>query len=687
MRGRWKSWPRWVRWPLLAGGGLFLLGLLFFVFLWFTVDLPEDPPALQSAVLVGEDGRQLAVLSQEGERFIVPLDEVNPVVIDALLSAEDRRFYEHGGLDPVGISRALVSNLRTAGTQGGSTLTQQLVKNEYLSSERTFMRKAREAVLSVKLERSEDKDQILERYLNTVYFGRGAYGIEAAARQYFNVHASDLDASQAALLIGLLRSPESGDPVEDMEEAEARRAEVIGDMVDNDKLTQDEADAILATPIKATSDTAPAAPTAGLAPHFVEWVRQQVVHELGEDALYGRGLRVITTLDIDAQKAAEAAVAEVMTDPEGPQAALIALDEDGAIRAHVGSRDYETLKVDLARGVDGGGTGRQPGSSFKPFVLQAALEDGATLADRFKAPPQIEVDVGGTPFEVENYDGTGFGELTLGDATKNSVNTVYAQLVAKVGPTAVAEAAHAAGIDAELDEVPSIALGVEEVSPLDLASAYLTFADDGTRVQPYAISRIEDQEGNLVWEPDRPEPEKDAIDPDISRTVTEALRGVIESGTGEAANIGRPAAGKTGTTQNNIDAWFAGYVPGYTAVAWVGYPEPTPMEGVTGGRFPAQIWQRFMSVAMEDREPEDFPDPPEDLLRAKDTTTASTSSTSSSSTSSTATTVPEPSTTTTRPGNGNTTTTTIPETTTTTAPAGTDGGGGAVGGEAGGEPP
>ena len=678
VRSRWQAWPRWVRWPIVGVVALGTLGVAALAFLWATVSLPEDPPELQSAVVVAEDGRELAVLSQEGQRFLVDLADVNPVVVDALLSAEDRRFYDHGGVDPIGITRALVNNVRHAGTQGGSTLTQQLVKNEYLTSERSLMRKAREAVLSVKLERSADKDEILERYLNTVYFGRGAYGIEAAARAYFTTSAAELDLPQAALLVGLLRSPETADPVEDMDEARARRATVLADMVDNDAITQAEADAAEATPIEATDRTAPAAPTDGLAPHFVEWVRQQTVEAVGEDALYGRGLRVVTTLDLDAQAAAEAAVAEVAADAAGPQAALVALDTDGAIRAHVGGRDYDTLAVDLVRGADGGGSGRQPGSTFKPFVLQAALEHGVTLADKYPGPPQIEVDVDGTAFPVENYGGAGFGELTVADATKQSVNTVYAQLLAQVGPAAVADAAHAAGVDADLDLVPSLALGVEEVSPLDLASAYLTFANDGTRVEPYAIVRIEDNDGNVLWEPDRPEPEEGAVEPDVARGVTEALRGVIESGTGTAADLGRPAAGKTGTTQDNVDAWFAGYVPGYTAVVWMGHPQPTPMEGVTGGGMPAEIWHRFMTAAMDGREPQDFPDPPDDLLRpAPDATSSSTSSSSTASTAEppTSTTSGEGSTTTTAtdPGGG-TTTTTAPATTTTLAPEGTDGG-------------
>ena len=640
-RRRWARLPRWVRWPVYGSVLLVALGVGLLAALWITVDLPEDPPELRSAVVVGADGEELAVLSKDGQRFEVSLDEIAPVVVEALLAAEDRRFYQHHGLDPVGIARALWSNVRSSGTQGGSTLTQQLVKNEYLSNERTLWRKAREAVLAAKLERTADKDEILERYLNTVYFGRGAYGIEAAARVYFGTTAAELDLPQAALLVGLLRAPTSADPTEHPDVAEDRRASVLADLADTGAITDAEAQAAATSPIDAT-DVVPQATelTAGLAPHFVEWVRQQTLELVGEEALYGRGIVVHTTLDLRAQAAAEQAVAEVLTDPEAPQAALVALDADGAIRAHVGGRDFDALQVDLVRGGDGGGTGRQPGSTFKPFVLQAALEQGATLGDRFPAPAEIELSVDGEPWRVANYGGAEMGEQTLAEATASSTNTVYAQLLALVGPQAVADAATRAAIDADLEPFPAIALGVEEVSPLDLASAYLTFANDGTRAEPYGIVRIEDADGNVLWEPDRPEPEP-AVAPEVSRAVTYALRGVIERGTGRAAAIGRPAAGKTGTTQGNVDAWFAGYVPGYATVVWMGYPEPAPMDdvqgrSVTGGAFPAQVWQRFMAAAMEGREVEDFPAPPEELLQPPSTTTTldpdATSSTESSTT-------------------------------------------------------
>jgi penicillin-binding protein 1A len=657
---------------VLAGAGLGALGVVLLAILWFTVDLPAEPPELQSSVLVAADGSELAVLSQDGQRFEVGLDEVAPIAVDALIAAEDRRFYKHGGVDPVGTFRALWHNVRSSGTEGGSTITQQLVKNEFLTSERTLWRKAREAVLSVKLERSEDKDQILERYLNTVYFGRGAYGIEAAARAYFDTSAKALTLEQASLLIGLLRSPETADPVEDPEEATARRAIVLSDLVDTEKITQAQADAAAAAPLGATATTQAPSLTAGLAPHFVEWVREQVIEAVGEDAVYGSGLRVVTTLDLKAQAAAEAAVAETLTDPAGPQAALVALDTDGAIRAHVGGRDFNALQVDLVRGAEGGGSGRQPGSSFKPFVLQAALERGVTLADRYRAPASIDVEVDGAPWSVDNYGNEAFGDLTVADATANSVNTVYAQLLAEVGPKAVADAAHISGIDADLEAVPAIALGAEEVSPLDLASAYLTFADDGVKVEPYAISRIEDGDGNVLWEPDRPEPDQ-VLEPDIARGINHALQGVVQSGTGTAADIGRPVAGKTGTTQDNVDAWFAGYVPGYATVVWMGYPDPRPMDdvqgrSVTGGSFPAQIWAAFMATAMEGRDEADFEDPPADMLRPRPPdsgapTVAPESSTTSSSTTSTS--EPDGSTTTTEPDGGSTTTTEAPSTTTT----------------------
>jgi membrane peptidoglycan carboxypeptidase len=680
LTARWHRLPRWVRWPLWAGAAAVTAGVGLLVVLWFTLDLPDDDPLPEAAVLLTADGQELAVLAEDGVRFNVELEAVAPVVVDALIAAEDRRFYGHSGIDPVGIARAAWRNSLGGGNgrQGGSTLTQQLVKNLRDPGERNLLTKVREAVLATRLEQTMDKDDIVERYLNTVYFGRGTYGIEAASRSYFGVSALELRPSQAALLVGLLRSPETAEPLEHPEEAARRRQTVLDAMVETGDLTADEAAAAAAEPIEVLPRPDSTRLTAGVAPHFVEWAEAEAIAAVGEAALYRDGLRVVTTLDLEAQQAAEAAIAEILPDPADPQAALIALDTDGSVRAHVGSRDYETVAVDIARGADGGGSGRQPGSTFKPFVLAAALQGGARLADTVSGPATIDLDVGGTPWSVENYGGEGYGELDLVEATADSVNTAYAQLLADVGPQAVVDAAHTLGVTSELQPEPSIALGAEEVSPLELARAYLALADDGRGALPHVIERIEDADGNVVWTPALPEAAQ-VIDADVSRGVTRALEAVIDGGTGTAADIDRPAAGKTGTTQSNVDAWFAGYVPGYAAVVWMGYPDAAlPMDdvhgrAVTGGSFPAQIWQRFMTVAVADRPADDFPAPSDEMLGRSSTTTSSTSSTSSSSTTSTSTvettTTEAPAVPTTRPPATTTTTDAPAATTTTVAPA------------------
>lgn len=665
--------PRFVRWPLWIGSAFVVAVVAVLVGLWFTLDLPSDDPLPQAATVYTVDGEELAVLADGGVRYNVTLAEVAPVVVDAVVAAEDQRFYGHSGVDPVGVVRAAWRNTLGGGqgTQGGSTLTQQLIKNLTADTERSLGRKVREAILAIRLEQTEDKDQIMERYLNTVYFGRGTYGIEAAARGYFGIHASALTPAQAAFLVGLLRGPETADPVEHPEEAARRRQVVLDALVDIDALTAADAAAAAAEPLVVLPQPPSTRLVAGVAPHFVDWVEEEAIAAVGEEALYRDGLRIISTLDLAAQQAAEATIAETLPDPGDPEAALVALDTDGSVRAHVGSRDQQTVAIDIVRGVDGGGSGRQPGSTFKPFVLAAALQAGHGLEERVEGPASIQLDVGGTPWEVENYGGEAYGGISLLDATADSVNTAYAQLLADVGPQAVVDVAHAAGIQSPLAPEPSIALGAEEVSPLELAQAYLTFANDGRGARPHVIARIEDADGNVVWQPDLPAADQ-VIDQDVSRGVTRALQAVIAGGTGAAADIDRPAAGKTGTTQSNVDAWFAGYVPGYAAVVWMGYPDAAiPMDdvhgrAVTGGSFPAQMWQRFMTAALADRPEDDFPDPSDEVLEG-DPGTATTSPGSST------TTTPASSTTSTSEVEGTTTTTERPPpattTTSTTAPA------------------
>jgi penicillin-binding protein 1A len=603
-----------------ALGGLFLIGLVGFLWLWHSVNLPKDFPPVQSSVVVDAKGRQIAIFEQNGLREPVKLDQVAPVVVDALVSSEDRHFFDHHGLDPGGIVRALWHDVTGGSVQGGSTITQQLVKNSYLSGERSLTRKAKEAVLAIKLEQTHDKRDILERYLNIVYFGRGAYGIQAAAHTYFNTTAGELNANQAAFLIGLLRSPETADPTFKPDAAQQRRDRVLDAMVNNNKLAQGDAAALKQQQIGAVDrNQQQMQAVAGVAPWFVDLVREQAIAQFGESVVYGGGLRITTTLDLDDQKAAEEAVAQVLDQPDDPQAAVVALDKSGAIRAYVGGRDYNALKVDLARGTEGGGSGRQAGSTFKPFVLAANAEQGRTVKQMFPAPAQITLPTASGPWTVSNFGNEAFGAADLIDGTVHSINTVYAQLVLQVGPDKAAALAHAAGITSELPVEPSIALGAGDVSALELANAYLTFARDGERVEPFAIAKVQASDGRTLFDVS-PKTTR-AMQPETAHLVDFVLQQVIDHGTGTAAKLDRPVAGKTGTTENNGDAWFAGYTPNYAAVVWMGYPESNThaMDSVhgitvTGGTLPAQIWQRYMAAALADVPPDKFPDPPLTLL-------------------------------------------------------------------------
>jgi penicillin-binding protein 1A len=677
---------------------LFLLGLLTvagFAGLFFAlaqIDLPPERVEAQTSFVCAADVEQgcnadnsMAKLVGEQDRVNVALAQVPQVMIDAVLSAEDKDFFSHGGVDPVGVVRALWADLRNEGSrQGGSTITQQYVKKAYLSDERTFTRKVKEAVLAIKLEQELTKEQILERYLNIVYFGRGAYGIGAAARTWFGHDLSQVTLPEAAYLAGLIRSPETADVASAPKEAEFRRHSVLQAMLDNRTIT----DAQYAEADKAPFGALPRTVRQGLGTvkgaeygteYFVEYVRLQLREAGFTDAeIYGGALRIYTTLDYDAQKTAWDSVTSTLDEPDDPAAALVAIDADGNVKAMIGGRNFAENQVNYALGAEGGGSGRQPGSAFKPFVLAAAVKQGISLQSLFNAPSQIIIPRAnaGRDWKVNNAEPSD-GVLNLVDATRESSNTVFAQLMVKVGPANVVPLAKQMGINkSELPEVNALVLGAGDVSPLEMASAYSTFAHRGTHIPPRVITRVERADGSVItFNPPQTQP----LTEQQADLVNYALRQVVLGGTGVGANYGVEAAGKTGTTDDNRDAWFVGFLPnGYTTAVWVGYDnqpgEPTrymrSVHGITvyGGTFPATIWRKYMSNAATGpagafSNPGGFPGK---VLNPELTAVTSTSVAESTTTSSTATTVPGSSTTTSSTPES---TTTVPDSTTTTTTA------------------
>jgi penicillin-binding protein 1A len=609
----------------VLGFGAFVFGLVTAI----AEEIPKLDPAYQQRIskngyIYSADGKRiLAVLRGAESRVIVPSNEIAPVMKQAIVAIEDRRFFEHRGVDLRAIFRAVWADISSGNVvQGGSTITQQFIKNAYVHSSPSISRKLKEAALAWQLEQRWSKDRILTAYLNTIYFGNGAYGIQQASQTYFHHSARALTLPEAALLAGIPRDPTLYDPVTNPKEAVQRRGLVLRMMYAQGDITADE----LHT---ANSAALPAAEaihlpgTEGPAQYFVNYVKQQLVDRCGSSQVFGGGLKVTTTVDLRLQQLAQLAISKWLTDPNGPSAALVAIDpRNGDVKAMIGGNNFRESQFNLA--VQGE---RQPGSSFKPFVLATALEDGISPVTEFDSKP-VEIFTGDRVWPVHNYESSYLGRANLTTATTFSDNSVYAQLTDLVGPSAVVKTAHKMGITSPLKNYFSIGLGAQAVNPLEMARAFATFANGGYRIDgaitgnhARAVVSVGGEAAGGCEGVNKPLANR-AISPTTAQVVNSILQHVVTEGTGKRAQLadGREVAGKTGTTENYGDAWFVGYTPQLVTAVWVGYPDSLkPMvsqfngEPVAGGTFPALIWKAFMEHALSylKDEPAYFQPPPD----------------------------------------------------------------------------
>ena len=564
-------------------------------------------PAVSSQVFDAH-GRLVTTLHSDQNRLPIDINKVPQNLQNAFIAAEDNRFYDHIGIDPIGIARALVTNITSRGiAQGGSTITQQLAKNAFLSQEQTLKRKIQEAMLALAIERKYTKKEILEMYMNQIYFGQGAYGIQTAAQTYFGKDVDQLNLKQCAMLAGLPKSPNYYSPFNNLEAAESRTDIVLDQMAKYGYITQAECDAAKQADLELTqkkqsdgnADTA----------SFVDYVSQIVATKYGDDALYKEGLQIYTTMDLEKQRAAVKALRQLpdnYTDANGltqPQGAIVSIDpKNGHILAMVGGRGQDSFnRATMAV--------RQPGSAFKPFVYVTALQHDMTP---YTTMEDKAITYGS--WSPKNSDSSFRGQMYLADALALSVNTVAVQLADEVGPSQVIATAKKMGITTleKSDNNLAMALGglTRGVSPLEMASAYGTFANKGVHVKPIAITKILDRNGNVLEDESSIKKEQNktqVMSEKEAYEMTYMLEGVISHGTGTAADIGRPAAGKTGTTDDNVDAWFVGYTPTIVTAVWIGDDSGSHSLGeIYGGTVPAEIWREYMSAALADESASDF---------------------------------------------------------------------------------
>ncbi len=616
----------------------------------------EGPDASRITHIYDAAGNEIGVLRRFDTKVPVKRSDIPEILKQAVVAVEDKRFYSHSGLDVRAAVRAFWADFQgRAVLQGGSTITQQYVKQAYTGGERTFQRKLREAVIASRIDRQMDKDEILYRYLSTIYLGGGAYGVGAAAEAYFKKPVNDLTLSESALLAGVIRAPSELEPRGNPEAAEANRVNVLGLMLEQGRIPQAMYDdAVVQAVVNVGVDPAPAGPAtlvhpleaqSSTEPYFTDAVRQYLSVKYGDEKIYRGGLRVETSLDPRLQKLAKDTVAKALEGTRSPlEMALVTVEPaTGYVKALVGGRDFAASQVNLALGAcparqavtDGpiclasGGTGRQPGSAFKPITLARAFEDGFGASRVYAGPGSYTIPgCVGDFCTVRNVESGSYGSISLRSATINSVNTVYAQLIRDVGIKETAEMAHRLGLtmvspngvrpsDGEPYGI-SLTLGAAETSVLDMAAAYAAFANRGLQMAATPVVKVTDADGNVLEDNTKRKPKR-VLSEAVADNMNDILKGVVTSGTGAGAAIGRPngTAGKTGTSEDFGDAWFVGYTPQLSTAVWIGYSDTRErplrnIKGVStvyGGTIPASTWKAFMGEALKDVPAVDFATP------------------------------------------------------------------------------